>query len=134
MRISPEVAFSKPAMMRSKVVFPEPLSPRMVRNSPSATSSEISRNTGLPPKDLARLRIASSGAARGGLAPGGAGWLTGVVMFFLARASLLSPDGHLGSTRTDSCAMLLRHRHYCAAFTSFQISLYLARSGTFCQK
>ena len=23
---------------------------------------------------------------------------------------------------------------YCAAFTSFQISLYLARRGTFCQK
>jgi mannitol-specific phosphotransferase system IIBC component len=24
--------------------------------------------------------------------------------------------------------------NYCAAFTSFQISLYLARRGTFCQK
>jgi hypothetical protein len=26
------------------------------------------------------------------------------------------------------------HSIYCAAFTSFQISLYLARRGTFCQK
>src|SRR5690348_7223724 len=36
---------------------------------------------------------------------------------------ILTPD-----TRTTD------YRFYCAAFTSFQISLYLARRGTFCQK
>src|SRR5579862_1565914 len=62
MRISPELALSKPAMMRSRVVLPEPLSPRMVRNSPSATCSEMSRSTAVLPNDLARFRISSNGA------------------------------------------------------------------------
>src|SRR5437667_6238007 len=39
-------------MIRSNVVLPDPLSPRMVRNSPSATSREISRNTTCLPNCL----------------------------------------------------------------------------------
>ena len=63
MRISPELALSNPAMMRSSVVLPEPLSPRMVRNSPSATCSEMSRSTGFFPNDLATLRIVEQRSA-----------------------------------------------------------------------
>ena len=44
-------------MIRNNVVLPEPLSPRTVRNSPSAISSEMSRNTRDLPNDLAILRI-----------------------------------------------------------------------------
>ena len=57
---SPEVGLSKPATIRNSVVFPDPLSPRIVRNSPSATCSEISRNTAFFPKVLATLRISSN--------------------------------------------------------------------------
>jgi hypothetical protein len=39
-------------------------------------------------------------------------------------------DKNVRATRT----LLLHSYCYCAAFTSFQISLYLARRGTFCQK
>ena len=59
---SPEVDCSKPARIRSSVVLPEPLSPRMVRNSPSAISSEMSRSTMFLPKCLATERMESSGA------------------------------------------------------------------------
>src|SRR5258708_30093124 len=47
-------------MIRSSVVLPEPLSPRIVRNSPSAISSETLRSTALRPKVLATLRMLSS--------------------------------------------------------------------------
>ena len=42
-RISPDVGRSKPAIMRSVVVFPEPEAPSKVRNSPAAMSSESHR-------------------------------------------------------------------------------------------
>src|ERR1700680_4640495 len=48
-------------MIRNSGVFPEPLSPRMVRNSPSAICREMSRSTGFFPKDLATLRMTSRG-------------------------------------------------------------------------
>ena len=51
-------------MIRSSVVLPEPLSPRMVRNSPSAISSETLRSTALRPKLLATLRMLSSSGLR----------------------------------------------------------------------
>src|SRR5208282_6071528 len=38
MRISPEVGVSRPAIIRSRVVFPEPEGPRRTRNSPSLVS------------------------------------------------------------------------------------------------
>src|ERR1700752_1572463 len=47
-------------MMRRSVVFPDPLSHRMVRNSPSAISRETSRNTGFRPKVLATFRMLSN--------------------------------------------------------------------------
>ena len=56
-QISPVSGRSKPAISRSSVVLPEPLSPRMVRNSPGATSSETSRSTVRAPKLLATERI-----------------------------------------------------------------------------
>src|SRR5258708_1791853 len=43
--------------MRSRVVLPDPLSPRMVRNSPSAISSETLRKTAWRPNVLATLRM-----------------------------------------------------------------------------
>jgi len=83
-------------MIRSNVVFPEPLSPRMVRNSPSANYSDTSRKTTLRPNALAMLRMLSS------------------------------IDFWVGIVLTGGL--------YCAAFTSFQISVYFVRRGTFCQK
>src|SRR5437868_15544893 len=41
-RISPAVGGSKPAIIRSVVVFPEPEAPSSVRNSPAAISRESS--------------------------------------------------------------------------------------------
>jgi hypothetical protein len=38
MRISPEVGSSMPAIIRRRVVFPQPEGPRRTRNSPSAVS------------------------------------------------------------------------------------------------
>src|SRR5437773_2789669 len=61
-------------MMRSRVVLPEPLSPRMVRNSPSATCSEMSRSTGVFPNDLATLRISSREVVAVCIASVVAGW------------------------------------------------------------
>jgi hypothetical protein len=37
-QISPDVGSSRPAIMRSRVVFPEPDGPRRTRNSPSRLS------------------------------------------------------------------------------------------------
>jgi hypothetical protein len=81
-----------------------------VRNSPSATLSEIARRTAFSPNRLATLRMSSKVAAEEApvaeRATDWAGVLKGI----------------------SECAA------YWAAFTSFQISLYLARRGTFCQK
>src|SRR6185503_3643310 len=41
-RISPEVGTSSPAIMRSRVVFPEPDGPRKTRNSPSSVTRSTS--------------------------------------------------------------------------------------------
>src|SRR5438128_11905603 len=49
-------------MMRNSVVLPEPLSPKMVRNSPSPISSDISRKTTCFPNRLAIVRMLSRGA------------------------------------------------------------------------
>src|SRR6185437_9354760 len=46
-------------MILSRVVLPEPLSPRMARNSPAATSREMSRRTGCRPKDFTTFRMLS---------------------------------------------------------------------------
>src|SRR5262249_45354831 len=70
----------KPARMRSSVVFPEPLSPRMVRNSPSAISREMSRRTTFLPKLLATERI-----ERRGSVPTTAGVTAGSVVVAIRR-------------------------------------------------
>ena len=55
---SPEVACSKPAMIRSRVVLPEPLSPRIVRNSPSRDFQRNVSKDGVPPKRLGHVAYA----------------------------------------------------------------------------
>src|SRR6478609_8872777 len=131
MRISPDVADSKPAMMRNRVVLPEPLSPRMVRNSPSATCREMSRSTAFFPNDLATLRMSSRGAVELEVAD------------VVSSLVVANPGSPLGFLIFDSNSPALSFQkterrgpgtRYCAAFTSFQISLYLARRSTFCQK
>src|ERR1700733_15818455 len=55
----PVVGCSNPARMRNSVLFPDPLSPSRVRNSPCSTSSEIDSSTACSPKRLltpSRLR------------------------------------------------------------------------------
>src|SRR5581483_11385351 len=59
--MDPESGRSKPAISRRSVVFPEPLSPRMLRNSPWAICSETSRKTIFAPKLFAILSIERSG-------------------------------------------------------------------------
>src|SRR5579862_7829122 len=51
-------------MRRRRVVLPEPLSPRIVKNSPDATSSEMSRRTGREPKCFTTSRIDRSESVR----------------------------------------------------------------------
>src|SRR5437879_4529128 len=108
---SPAVALSNPATIRNSVVLPEPLSPRIVKNSPSAISKETSRNTTFLPKVFATLRMLRSGSADGDSEPAETGRSDVVV-----------------DTIGNCCEI------YCAAFTSFQIWVYLARRGTSCQK
>src|SRR5439155_694751 len=48
MKISPRVGRSKPAISIRVVVLPEPLGPRIVRNSPSAMSSDRSFSATTP--------------------------------------------------------------------------------------
>ena len=45
-RIRPAVGFSKPAIIRSVVVFPQPEGPSSEKNSPAATDRSIPRTAG----------------------------------------------------------------------------------------
>ena len=47
--IVPDVIFSRPATMRSAVVFPHPEGPTKIMNSPSSIASERSRTATVPP-------------------------------------------------------------------------------------
>src|SRR6188768_699752 len=49
----PESGISRPAIMRSRVVFPQPLGPSRLMNSPGLIASETSLTTLVPPKLLA---------------------------------------------------------------------------------
>src|SRR2546422_10564010 len=69
MWISPEVARSSPAIMRSRVVFPEPEEPSRTRNSPSRIDRSTPSTAWRSPKCFLRLRI-SMPATVGALAPG----------------------------------------------------------------
>src|SRR5262249_30352997 len=55
----PEVARSRPATMRKKVVLPQPLGPTSVMNSPRSISRSILRSTSRSPNDLLRCETAS---------------------------------------------------------------------------
>src|SRR6201987_874393 len=65
-------------MMRRSVVLPDPLSPRTVRNSPSAISRETSRSTTVCPNVLATFRMLS----KVGLSAGGSLVEAGLTMVF----------------------------------------------------
>src|ERR1700723_3921010 len=122
---SPELGCSKPARILRRVVLPEPLSPKMVRNSPSAISREISRNTIFLPKCFATERIETRDAELGWLLVTAVGSVVVAIAICFGAASIRGQEGPRHMFLAD---------RYCAAFTSFQISLYLARRGTFCQK
>src|SRR6185503_19466938 len=66
-RISPEVGTSSPAIMRSRVVFPEPEGPRKTRNSPSSVTRSTSFTAPSVPalKTLVTARVSTM--AMGGL-------------------------------------------------------------------
>src|SRR2546422_1776889 len=69
MCISPDVGRSSPAIMRSRVVFPEPEEPSRTRNSPSRIDRSTPSTAWRSPKCFLRLRI-SMPATVGALAPG----------------------------------------------------------------
>src|SRR2546423_9781765 len=69
MCISPDVGRSSPAIMRSRVVFPEPEEPSRTRNSPSRIDRSTPSTAWRSPKCFLRLRI-SMPATAGALAPG----------------------------------------------------------------
>src|SRR5438445_5308214 len=69
MWISPDVGRSSPAIMRSRVVFPEPEEPSRTRNSPSRIDRSTPSTAWRSPKYLRRLRI-SMPATVAALAPG----------------------------------------------------------------
>src|SRR2546426_3072842 len=76
MWISPEVGRSSPAIMRSRVVFPEPEEPSRTRNSPSRIDRSTPSTAWRSPKCFLRLRIsmlATVGALAPGLTPVGRG-------------------------------------------------------------
>src|SRR5437867_5778578 len=74
MWISPDVGRSSPAIMRSRVVFPEPEEPSSTRNSPSRIERSTPSTAWRSPKFFLRLRIsmpATVAALPPGLAPVG---------------------------------------------------------------
>src|SRR5687768_1890592 len=64
-RIAPSSGAMKPAISRSRVVFPQPLGPSKVTNSRSRTSSERSRTAVTPPNRLVTrsMRMPAMGSA-----------------------------------------------------------------------
>ena len=60
MRTSPEVASSRPAMMLSVVVLPQPDGPSSVTNSPSSMRRSTSLQASTAPKDLQTLTSSTS--------------------------------------------------------------------------
>src|SRR2546429_4529946 len=68
MEISPAVGRSSPAIIRSRVVFPEPEEPSSTRNSPSRIDRFTPSTAGRSPNCFLRFRI-SMPATVGALAP-----------------------------------------------------------------
>src|SRR5690349_21371633 len=63
MRTVPESGATYPAAMLRSVVFPEPLGPRSVRNSPGSTARSVGRSAATAPKLFATARNSSGSAA-----------------------------------------------------------------------
>src|ERR1044071_343897 len=65
MRMSPSVGTSRPAIMRSRVVFPEPDGPRKTRNSPSSVTRSTSFTAPSVPalKTLVTARVSTMAMA-----------------------------------------------------------------------
>ena len=84
-------------------------------------SRDMSRNTTLRPKVLATPRMVSR---------------VGAVVRLSRRVGGNGRRGHelVCVCRREYSAISSLMAAYCAAFTSFQISVYFARRGTFCQK
>ena len=61
-RMSPDVGGSKPAIMRSVVVLPDPEAPSRVRNSPEAISSDRSSTAAKSPNHFDRCRTSRIGS------------------------------------------------------------------------
>src|SRR5690606_6702839 len=63
MRISPESGISRPAIVRSSVLFPQPLGPTSTTSSPSSTSRSIPRRIALLPSFFWTARSVSAATA-----------------------------------------------------------------------
>src|SRR6202162_4082996 len=100
-RISPEVGVSRPAIIRRRVVFPEPEGPRKTRNSPSSVTRLTSLTAPSSPslKIFVRFRVSTIAIEPPGLFPPGENAL--VLVFRRLRRGLrgLIPAGHVGEHR-----------------------------------
>src|SRR5437870_1827505 len=90
-RTTPDVGAVNPAIILSVVVFPEPLGPRRVTNSPGATIRLRPLTAATRPKDLCRFRASSAGGT-GGAIP--AGQATSDRPGAFAGSSTPDPSGH----------------------------------------
>src|SRR5712692_1289786 len=77
MRISPELGCSRPAIIRSSVVFPQPDGPRSTRNSPSRVTRSTPSTARTSPNSLRTCRAST------------------VAMWVRARAPPAQPGGRL---------------------------------------
>ncbi len=84
-RTSPSVGCSKPAIIRSVVVLPQPLGPRKVKNSPCPSSSERSSTAVKVSKRLVTLRSATLWASCDGRLGGAWWWSVRFRSFLLLR-------------------------------------------------
>src|SRR6266851_7300341 len=58
-RMSPELCFSNPAIIRSRVVFPHPLGPSRTRNSPSLVARSTPSTANDSPKRFLMFRVST---------------------------------------------------------------------------
>src|SRR5437867_94677 len=96
-RMSPCVGSSKPAIMRSVVVLPEPLGPSSVRKVPPSTANDTSSTTRVPPNALVSRRTSS-----------GAPWILNLVLDPVTR---LDADHHFQLAALDGACHRRLQRH-----------------------
>ena len=94
MKISPEDGNSKPPIMRSVVVLPQPEGPSSVKNSPWRTSSEMPSTACTSPKDLKTSRNSMLGRPKS-RERGGADSLTAVCAIIESPVPSLAAQGRL---------------------------------------